>query len=182
MARPPVLTNFLAAGARCIDPCVPDGMKQAVRISLLAQIAQVSTTPSALMTSEVVCIDSCIPKGMRKAVIISLLLQILGGGSGPPDFPLAAPLSPSQFTVSDFGGGNIGYNPTGIQLAGFVISRYRGSILDPWLDGLTISTTGAANVVEGLSPPSHWEVEVAWALNDSTQLSDWSAIQVVLIT
>jgi hypothetical protein len=108
---------------------------------------------------------------------------LLGGSSGgtPPAFPLAAPLSPSQFTLSDFGGGNIGYTPTGSQLAGFVICRYRGQFPDPWIDGLTIPTTGPGNVVEGLSVPSNYEVEVAWALNDGSPLSDWSVLQVVFL-
>ena len=79
------------AGARCIEPCVPQGMELSVLISIFAQIAGVSTDPNSLMAGAV-CIDRCIPKGIQDAALISILNQIVEGG-GPSDTPGTPSLS-----------------------------------------------------------------------------------------
>lgn len=74
----------LMEDARCIDICIPDGMKLAVLIKVFAENAGMSADPATLM-AESRCIANCIPAGMQLSVLVYLANQILengGGGSG----------------------------------------------------------------------------------------------------
>jgi predicted amino acid dehydrogenase len=65
----------LINAATCIDKCIPDGMKDAILIYVLATNAGVSTDPQSLIDGARQ-IDCCVPKGMRQAVIASLLCKL----------------------------------------------------------------------------------------------------------
>ena len=66
----------LAEQAKCIDQCIPAGMRMSVLILLAAQIAGVSTDPATL-AENAKCIDHCIPEGEKLAVLISLTCQLI---------------------------------------------------------------------------------------------------------
>ena len=69
----------LATNSRCID-CIPVGLRDAVIIYLLNQLANVATPQQLVDAAR--CYD-CIPVGLRSAVITYLQDAILsGGGSG----------------------------------------------------------------------------------------------------
>jgi hypothetical protein len=70
--------SSLMAQTACLDCGIPPGMRPAVIISLLCQIAGTNCDPATLMANAA-CIDCQIPQGMRPAVIISLLCQIANG-------------------------------------------------------------------------------------------------------
>lgn len=71
----------LVEASKCIDDCIPEGMRSAVMIYLLATIAKVDPDPKALMDGAK-CLDSCIPKGMMPAVIASVLCTIANQSGG----------------------------------------------------------------------------------------------------
>lgn len=79
MAEPSTLTS----GAACMDCGVPKGLRGAVQIVLLQEMAGNTETPAELMESAK-CFE-CIPAGMRKAVII-YLLNVLNGGASALNF------------------------------------------------------------------------------------------------
>jgi hypothetical protein len=62
----------LLNAATCLDSCIPQGMKDAVLIYVLAVNAGVSTAPADLINAANQ-IDCCVPKGLRDAVIAQLL-------------------------------------------------------------------------------------------------------------
>ncbi len=79
---PATPTDTLINDARCVDSCVPYGMRMAVLISLFAHIAGVPTDTDSLINGAK-CVQDCIPDGMKLSVLISLADQInQGGGSG----------------------------------------------------------------------------------------------------
>jgi hypothetical protein len=65
----------LLKASSCIDSCIPQGMKDAVLIYILATNAGVSTDPKSLMDGARQ-IDCCVPKGMRDAIIAQLLCTL----------------------------------------------------------------------------------------------------------
>ena len=68
----------LATNSRCFA-CIPVGMRDAVIIYLLNQLANVATPQQLVDASR--CYD-CIPVGLRSAVITYLQDAILSGGGG----------------------------------------------------------------------------------------------------
>lgn len=72
-----VITN-----ARCVDSCIPPGMRNAVLIYLLAVAAGLDPTDTNTLMNNAKCIDSCIPDGMKPAVIAKLLCDMAGAITG----------------------------------------------------------------------------------------------------
>lgn len=68
--------------ARCVDSCVPPGMRNAVLIYLLAVAAGIDPTDTKTLLNNARCIDLCIPDGAKPAVIAKLLCDIAGGLAG----------------------------------------------------------------------------------------------------
>ena len=77
---PSISTNQLIDQAKCIDTCIPDGMKLSVLIVLAAQAAGISTDPGTLINLAT-CVDCQISSGIRMSVIIALFNQILANGT-----------------------------------------------------------------------------------------------------
>jgi hypothetical protein len=73
-------TATLIQNARCIDSCIPDGLKPAVLIYLAAVAAGVDPTDTNALMRNARCIDSCIPDGAKLGVLVNLLCS---GGSSP---------------------------------------------------------------------------------------------------
>lgn len=101
----------LAANSRCFD-CIPVGLRDAVIIYLLNQLANMATPQQLVDAAR--CYD-CIPVGLRSAVITYLQDAILaGGGSGtqevwylePGDDPTVLGLVPAD-------GNGVAYNLAG---------------------------------------------------------------------
>ena len=69
----------LIAQSRCIDSCIPDGMKPAVLIYLLAVAAGIDPKDTNALIKAAHCIDSCIPEGAMASVIAKLLKNIADG-------------------------------------------------------------------------------------------------------
>jgi hypothetical protein len=65
----------LLNAAKCLDSCLPAGLRDAVLIYVLAVNAGVSTDPKSLINAANQ-IDCCVPRGVRQAVIASLLCSI----------------------------------------------------------------------------------------------------------
>jgi hypothetical protein len=65
----------LLEASKCLDSCLPVGLRDAVLIYVLAVNAGVSTFPADLINSANQ-IDCCVPRGVRQAVIASLLCSI----------------------------------------------------------------------------------------------------------
>jgi hypothetical protein len=65
----------LLESAKCLDSCLPVGMRDAVLIYVLAVNAGVSTDPQSLLNGALQ-IDCCVPVGMRQAIIAQLLCAI----------------------------------------------------------------------------------------------------------
>lgn len=74
--------SALIANSRCVDSCIPDGMKPAVLIYLLAVAAGVDPSDTNALINAARCIDSCIPDGAKASVIAKLLCDLSGGISG----------------------------------------------------------------------------------------------------
>lgn len=72
-------TNQVMADARCIDSCIPDGMKTAVLIYLLAKSAGVDVTDTNALINNARCLDSCIPDGAKASVILYLFDKMVNG-------------------------------------------------------------------------------------------------------
>lgn len=72
-------TNAVIASARCIDSCIPDGMKPAVLIYLLAVQAGVDPTDTNALIQNSRCLDSCIPDGAKASVILYLYDKLVNG-------------------------------------------------------------------------------------------------------
>ena len=68
-------SEALVEAAKCLDSCLPVGLRDAVLIYVLAVNAGVSTFPADLINSANQ-IDCCVPRGVRQAVIASLLCSI----------------------------------------------------------------------------------------------------------
>lgn len=97
----------LADASRCFD-CIPVGMRDAVIIYLLNQLANMATPQQLVDASR--CYD-CIPAGLRSAVIVYLQDAILAGGGGGGgvqvflvangDSPVEAPTNPAvAYTIA----------------------------------------------------------------------------------
>lgn len=73
----------LIAQSRCLDRCIPDGMKLAVLINVFARLANMSTDPTTLMAGAR-CLDRCLPDGIspRLGVLIYVACNITGGAGG----------------------------------------------------------------------------------------------------
>jgi hypothetical protein len=68
-------SEALVEAAKCLDSCLPVGLRDAVLIYVLAVNAGVSTSPADLINAANQ-IDCCVPRGVRQAVIASLLCSI----------------------------------------------------------------------------------------------------------
>lgn len=68
--------------ARCVDSCIPPGMRNAVLIYLLAVAAGIDPTDTNTLVNNARCIDSCIPDGAKPAVIAKLLCDIAANCTG----------------------------------------------------------------------------------------------------
>lgn len=97
-------TAQLIQDARCIDSCVPPGMRQSIIIYLLAQIAGVSADPQTLVTNAQ-CVDHCVPAGMRASVIANLLntIEENGGAGGSGSVLCSANSDPVAAPAGDCG-------------------------------------------------------------------------------
>lgn len=65
-------TNVLMDQAKCLNSCIPDGMKPAIIIYLLARLANVNTADTKTLMANARCIDCEIPDGMKASVIVYL--------------------------------------------------------------------------------------------------------------
>lgn len=65
--------------ARCVDKCIPPGMRLSVLIYLLAVAANIDPTDTNTLLNNAKCIDKCIPPGAMPAVIAKLLCDIAAG-------------------------------------------------------------------------------------------------------
>jgi hypothetical protein len=68
-------SEALVEAAKCLDSCLPVGLRDAVLIYVLAVNAGVSTEPQSLINAANE-IDCCTPKGMRDAIISQLLCSL----------------------------------------------------------------------------------------------------------
>jgi predicted amino acid dehydrogenase len=68
-------SEALVEAAKCLDSCLPVGLRDAVLIYVLAMNAGVSTDPQSLINAANQ-IDCGVPKGLRDAVIMSLLCSM----------------------------------------------------------------------------------------------------------
>lgn len=107
-------TNALISASRCIDSCIPDGMKLAVIIYLLSVYANVDYTDTNSLIRSARCIDSCVPTGAIPSIIVKLLQQIAeasGAGCG---------------MLSDSG------DPTGVVTPEFIGQLYHDTTADTY--------------------------------------------------
>jgi hypothetical protein len=73
-------SEALVEASKCIDSCVPAGMRDAVLIYVLAVNAGVSTAPADLINGALQ-IDCCVPVGLRQAIIAQLLCANANSGA-----------------------------------------------------------------------------------------------------
>ena len=97
-------SQSLATNASSIHNSVPDGMRLAVVISLLCQIANVNCDPQSLVNNAT-CQLSCLSGDLQGAIVIYLLCQIASGGGGGNAGVIAANYGGNQpnFTPSTTG-------------------------------------------------------------------------------
>lgn len=124
-----VITN-----ARCVDTCIPPGMRNAVLIYLLAVAAGLDPTDTNTLMNNAKCIDSCIPDGMKPAVIAKLLCD------------MAATITPA--TCQSLSGDG---DPTGVVTPEFSGQLYHDTTNDVYYRS-TGTTSGDWTAISGGAP------------------------------
>lgn len=95
----------LLENAKCLQQCTLPGMREAIKVWLLTQIAGVSDDPDFLIEQSK-CLNQCVPPKTLKAIETWLLCQIVnncgGGGGGGGPFTVSGTTDASFYAVNDF--------------------------------------------------------------------------------